>query len=222
MKTVKGKVLTSVEPETKYMGCTFYLEGEQTLDGCVFDNCSFREHLHYIDYRKSYDMHPKIQLPSEFYSCSFPDDTTIYMSASTLPFVDQHSIGIEIHNAASTLKLWGVYRGNYILKHEEISENRLGITGYQKLRHLDLQEWVTLRDIDNKIYRIPTLHKIILPSNEHFGKANSRCYLDWKVNGEHYRRILIAESRIITLGKIEKLCYREDSDGLVYPVWITK
>ena len=44
MKTVKGKVLTSVEPNTKYMGCTFYLGEIQPEDivNVEFDNCSFR------------------------------------------------------------------------------------------------------------------------------------------------------------------------------------
>ena len=93
---------------------------------------------------------------------------------------------------------------------------------FENIKEIDFSKWKTLAEIDLRIYRIPTLHKIIFPSNEHFGKANSYCYLDWKVNGEHYRRILIAESRIITLGKIEKLCYREDSDGIVHPTWVTQ
>ncbi|BBM87677.1 formylglycine-generating enzyme family protein [Candidatus Uabimicrobium amorphum] len=43
-KVVKGKSLQKVEPNTKYMGCSFYLDyvdGED-LEGTEFDNCSFR------------------------------------------------------------------------------------------------------------------------------------------------------------------------------------
>ncbi|MEX2668598.1 formylglycine-generating enzyme family protein [Candidatus Uabimicrobium amorphum] len=43
-KIVKGKSLQEVQPHTKYMACTFYLDyvdGED-LQGTEFDNCSFR------------------------------------------------------------------------------------------------------------------------------------------------------------------------------------
>lgn len=43
-KIVKGKSLQEVQANTKYMGCTFYLDyvdGED-LQGTEFDNCSFR------------------------------------------------------------------------------------------------------------------------------------------------------------------------------------
>lgn len=43
-KTVKGKSLQEVEPNTKYMGCSFYLDyvDGENLEGTEFDNCSFR------------------------------------------------------------------------------------------------------------------------------------------------------------------------------------
>ena len=43
-KIVKGKSLQEVEPNTKYMGCSFYLDyvDGENLEGTEFDNCSFR------------------------------------------------------------------------------------------------------------------------------------------------------------------------------------
>lgn len=50
MKTVRRKTLKSIEPYTKYEGCTFYLNGEHCLDECAFENCSFRGDFHYVEY----------------------------------------------------------------------------------------------------------------------------------------------------------------------------
>ncbi|WP_372365101.1 formylglycine-generating enzyme family protein [Candidatus Uabimicrobium sp. HlEnr_7] len=43
-KCVKSKSLKEIEPNTKYMGCTFYLDSADGEDfvGTEFDNCSFR------------------------------------------------------------------------------------------------------------------------------------------------------------------------------------
>ena len=63
MKTIKGKVLTSVEPNTKYMGCTFYLKEIRSQDivNVEFDNCSFRGNDTYIDLsRKELREIPKV------------------------------------------------------------------------------------------------------------------------------------------------------------------
>ena len=43
-KIVKGKSLQEVQPNTRYMGCSFYLDyvDGENLEGTEFDNCSFR------------------------------------------------------------------------------------------------------------------------------------------------------------------------------------
>ena len=43
-KIVKSKSLQQIQPNTKYMGCTFYLDyvDGENFEGVEFDNCSFR------------------------------------------------------------------------------------------------------------------------------------------------------------------------------------
>ncbi|WP_372370057.1 leucine-rich repeat domain-containing protein [Candidatus Uabimicrobium sp. HlEnr_7] len=64
-KVVKSKVLTTMESNTNYFGCTFYLKNYVELENSCFDNCSFRSKV---------DLYAK---HLKFHNCSFSDVFTL-------------------------------------------------------------------------------------------------------------------------------------------------
>ncbi|WP_372371453.1 leucine-rich repeat domain-containing protein [Candidatus Uabimicrobium sp. HlEnr_7] len=74
---IKGKSLSKIENNTKYYGCTFYLEGSYPslyLKNCSFDNCSFRSDLFFDDIDNC-----------TFNNCSFRDVKALFNYKRQVP-----------------------------------------------------------------------------------------------------------------------------------------
>ena len=150
MQIVKSKTLCAVEPNTKYMGCTLYLEGPHCLDSCVFDNCSFRNELHYVkDFKNSYD-DPK------FSNCSFTENITV-----------EYTVGKVLLSKKDSLDILNAHAENMVVKPIRGRQKRLKIEiDLPKIKTINLSKYKLYSKVPIHWFeQFPTLEKVILPDN---------------------------------------------------------
>lgn len=143
MRVIKSKTLRAVEPHTKYMGCTFYLEGPHCLDDCVFDNCSFRGELHYEEdpyYRK----YPKV------YNCNFPENVICEFTNDGLL------------NDRDRDKVLANFATKIIIIPKEVHKLSI-LCDLPKIKTIDLSAYESYSEIPADWFeRFPTLEEVIL------------------------------------------------------------
>ncbi|BBM88273.1 hypothetical protein [Candidatus Uabimicrobium amorphum] len=150
MKIIKNKTLHAVELYTTYLGCTFYLERPYYFNDCVFDNCSFRGELHYVE--------------SEEVKSNFPifDNCSFNCEEVSAQMID----GDIDYNGASISFLLEV-TNTLIIKPYYTPSKRIKIeTPLPKIKIIDISAYENYRENETHLHwfdQFPTLQKVILP-----------------------------------------------------------
>ncbi|BBM84537.1 hypothetical protein [Candidatus Uabimicrobium amorphum] len=153
MRVIKSKTLRAVEPHTEYRGCTFYLEGPQCLDDCVFDNCSFRGKLHYVENIE------KGAYPS-FRNCSF-NCNNVACEIIDRDICDYKNTEIgKLLAITRHLKITQLYQ----------QDDKMKINMHlPKIKTVDLSAYESYRKIPVDWFeRFPTLQRVTLPADSGF------------------------------------------------------
>ncbi|BBM84542.1 hypothetical protein [Candidatus Uabimicrobium amorphum] len=147
MRIVKQKTLHAVEPRTEYRGCTFYLEGPHCLDDCVFDNCSFRGEMHYVESEES-------QRYPEFRNCNF-----------NCKEVSMKSIGVdELIAEVETIDIEKIITKLIVVPFSETQDKLKIERDLLKIKTIDLSAYESYNEIPVEWFeRFPTLERVILP-----------------------------------------------------------